>query len=93
MLYKVPDISSDGQLKKFRESLVHSALCILKEQELVLYDAENDVIEATDLGNIASSFYINHASMDVYNRELDEHTTQIDLLEYSQCRKSLSTYR
>ena len=79
MLYKVPDISSDGQLKKFRESLVHSALCILKEQELVLYDAENDVIEATDLGNIASSFYINHASMDVYNRELDEHTTQIDL--------------
>lgn len=59
----------------------------------MLYDAENDVIEATDLGNIASSFYINHASMDVYNRELDEHTTQIDLLEYSQCRKSLSTYR
>ncbi|CAI4060676.1 hypothetical protein SKDZ_05G2530 [Saccharomyces kudriavzevii ZP591] len=78
-LYKVPNISKDKQLKKYRESLIHSALCILKEQDLVLYDAENDVIEATDLGNIASAFYINHSSMNVYSKELDEHTTQIDL--------------
>ncbi|EJS43942.1 brr2p [Saccharomyces arboricola H-6] len=78
-LYKVPDISKDRQLKYFSESLIHSALCVLKEQDLVLYDAENDVIEATDLGSIASAFYINHVSMDVYNKELNEHTTQIDL--------------
>ena len=54
-------------------------MCVLKEQDLVLYDVENDVIEATDLGNIASAFYINHTSMDIYNRELDEYTSQIDL--------------
>ncbi|CAI1964349.1 hypothetical protein SEUBUCD650_0E02620 [Saccharomyces eubayanus] len=78
-LYKIPDISEDKDLKKYRESLIHSALCVLKEQDLVLYDAENDIIEATDLGSIASAFYINHTSMNIYNTELDEYTTQIDL--------------
>lgn len=78
-LYKIPDISEDKNLKKYRESLIHSALCVLKEQDLVLYDAENDIIEATDLGSIASAFYINHTSMNIYNKELDEYTTQIDL--------------
>lgn len=78
-LYNVVNYEDDESLLKYRDSLVHSALTILHEKNLVVYSAQDGYVEATELGRIASYFYIRHTSMATYSKELSDHATQIDL--------------
>lgn len=78
-LYNVVDYEDDESLLKYRDSLIHSSLTILHEKNLVVYNAQNGYVEATELGRIASYFYIRHTSMATYSKELSDHATQIDL--------------
>lgn len=77
-IYNVPDTEEDSSLK-YGESLIHSALAILHEENLVVYDAQSGGVGATELGRISSYFYINHTSMQIYDTEITQHSTQIDL--------------
>ncbi|SJM82207.1 probable Pre-mRNA-splicing helicase BRR2 [Zygosaccharomyces bailii] len=79
-LYKVPKKDGDDNLSTYRQSLIHSALAILHEENLVVYEAENGKVEPTELGKIASYFYIKHNSMQVYDSQITQHSNQIDLL-------------
>lgn len=78
-LYKVPDTSEDDSLLGYRDSLIHSALTVLHEENLVIYEPESGKVEATELGKIASYFYIKHSSMQIYDTEITEHSNQVDL--------------
>lgn len=78
-LYKIFGQDKDGSTSEYGEALIHSALALLHEENLVVYDAESGVVEATELGRICSYFYINHTSMQVYDMEITQHSNQIDL--------------
>ncbi|SCU85873.1 LANO_0C05798g1_1 [Lachancea nothofagi CBS 11611] len=80
-LYKVPsDRGDDDFLYQYRDELAHSAFELLHNNSLVVYDANNGSIYPTELGKIASYFYIKFHSISLYNRMLTEHLTSIEIL-------------
>lgn len=79
--YKVgSNYADDKSLYWMRCDLVHSALSILHENRLVNYNAESGEVKATELGRIASYFYIGYKTMNMFNTKLKSWTTEIDLL-------------
>lgn len=78
-LYKVTDVGPDDSLFHFRDSLAHSAFSVLQDEKLVIYNAEEGTVQSTELGRIASYFYVKHKSMQTYNRGLNERSSQMDL--------------
>jgi pre-mRNA-splicing helicase BRR2 len=70
-LYSVgADYDSDEALEQKRVDLIHSAAVILEKAGLVRYDKKAGKLQATDLGRIASHYYITHHSMLTYNNFL-----------------------
>lgn len=82
VLYKVINERhpEDNTLYYYREDLAHSALQILHDNNLIVYDKANGTIISTELGRIASHFYIKYDSIAMYNKNLNEFISQIDLL-------------
>lgn len=80
-LYRVDTIdgSDEPNLVSFRSALAHSALTQLKNQQLVLYNEDTGLVEPTELGRIASYFYIKPESISIYNRELTDRSSIIDM--------------
>lgn len=69
---------SDETLYGRRLDLVHSALTMLRQYGLIEYDGE--LVTSTELGKIASHFYINYDTIDMYNTTLKPWSTEIDIL-------------
>lgn len=67
-----------SQSENYRETLAHSALTVLSKDKLIHYNGGR--CSATELGRIASDFYIAHDSMKVYNSQLKPHFAEIELL-------------
>uniref|UniRef100_A0A1I7YF66 U5 small nuclear ribonucleoprotein 200 kDa helicase n=1 Tax=Steinernema glaseri TaxID=37863 RepID=A0A1I7YF66_9BILA len=59
--------------------LVHTAALQLDKGNLVKYDKKSGLIQATELGRIASHFYCTYESMQTYNQLLKPSATEIDL--------------
>ncbi|QLL34924.1 hypothetical protein HG536_0H02990 [Torulaspora globosa] len=78
-LYNVTDSEGDDSLLRFRDSLAHSAFSVLQDEKLISYNAEEGTVQSTELGRIASYFYVKHKSMQTYNRGLNERSSQMDL--------------
>lgn len=81
-LYGVPaeDVKMDDTLQRRRTELVHAACLVLVRAGLVQYDRKSGQLHSTDLGRIASDFYIGHTTMSVYSRHLKRNLSDIDLL-------------
>lgn len=78
-LYSVgPEYGKDEALIQKRVDLVHSAATLLEKSSLIKYDKKTGKIQATDLGRIASHYYINHSSMSTYNRHLQPGMNSIE---------------
>ncbi|CUS22555.1 LAQU0S06e00716g1_1 [Lachancea quebecensis] len=73
--------SNDQALTSYRNMLAHSALQALNDSKLTLYDAVEGSVKPTELGRIASYFYIKHHSIASYNAMLNEHLTTIEVLQ------------
>lgn len=78
-LYKVVNTDEDKNLLHFRRNLIHTTFHILAQQGLLIYDRDTGNVIATELGRIASYFYIKYDSMNIYNKELDMNTSLIDI--------------
>lgn len=78
-LYNVKNLEDDPTLYALRESLIHTALQILHDRGLVLYNPYSGLVEPTELGRIASYFYIESNSISLYSKELNERSTQMDV--------------
>lgn len=63
-------LESDPSLEERRADLVHSAAVVLDRNSLVKYDRKSGYFQVTDLGRIASYYYISHGSMATYNEHL-----------------------
>uniref|UniRef100_A0A915CXY3 Helicase ATP-binding domain-containing protein n=1 Tax=Ditylenchus dipsaci TaxID=166011 RepID=A0A915CXY3_9BILA len=58
----------------------HSYGCIVTRQgNLIKYDKKSGLIQAQELGRIASHYYCTYESMETYNKLLKETATEIDL--------------
>jgi pre-mRNA-splicing helicase BRR2 len=79
-LYSVgAEYANDNALEQKRVDLIHSAATVLEKANLVKYDKKNGKLQATELGRIASHYYITHNSMLTYNHHLQPQITTIEL--------------
>ena len=79
-LYSVgADYENDDALEQKRVDLVHSAATILERSGLVKYEKKTGRLQATELGRIASHYYISHNSMLTYAQHLQPSITTIEL--------------
>ncbi|KAF7913635.1 uncharacterized protein EAF01_000041 [Botrytis porri] len=79
-LYSVgADYEDDSALEQKRVDLIHSAAIVLEKSNLIKYDKKTGKLQATELGRIASHYYITHNSMLTYNHHLQPSITPIEL--------------
>ena len=72
-LYAVPGDTSDKYLTQYRANIIHSAALKLEKGNLIKYDKKSGHFQGTELGRIASYFYITCETMGVYNQQLKTH--------------------
>ncbi|KAK6913571.1 DEAD/DEAH box helicase domain [Dillenia turbinata] len=80
-LYGLPAdvLTRDVLLEERRADLIHSAATILDKNNLVKYDRKSGYFQVTDLGRIASYYYITHGTIATYNEHLKPTMGDIEL--------------
>lgn len=79
-LYSVGvEYEDDDSLEQKRVDLVHSAAHVLRKAGLIRYDDKTGKMQATELGRIASHYYITYGSMETYNNLIQPSITNIEL--------------
>lgn len=80
-LYGLPAdiLDHDKTLEERRADLIHSAASILDKNNLVKYDRKSGYFQVTDLGRIASYYYITHGTIATYNEYLKPTMGDIEL--------------
>ncbi|KAL8970766.1 MAG: hypothetical protein Q9197_003639 [Variospora fuerteventurae] len=79
-LYSVgAEYENDNALEQKRVDLIHSAATVLEKSSLVKYDRKTGKLQPTELGRIASHYYITHSSMLTYNHHIQPMITPIEL--------------
>lgn len=79
-LYQVgAEYEEDETLEQKRVDLIHAAATMLEKAHLVKYDKKSGRLQSTDLGRIASHYYITHNSMLTYNQHIQPSMTSIEL--------------
>ncbi|PMD25163.1 Sec63-domain-containing protein [Hyaloscypha hepaticicola] len=79
-LYSVgADYEEDNSLEQKRVDLIHSAAVVLEKSNLVKYDKKTGKLQPTELGRIASHYYITHSSMLTYNHHIQPSITPVEL--------------
>ncbi|CAM8919119.1 unnamed protein product [Rhodiola kirilowii] len=74
-------LSRDSLLEESRADLVHSAATVLEKSNLVKYDRKSGHFQVTDLGRIASYYYITHGTIATYNEHLKPTMGDIELCQ------------
>ncbi|KAK1781120.1 Sec63 Brl domain-containing protein [Copromyces sp. CBS 386.78] len=79
-LYQVgAEYEDDEALEQKRVDLIHSAATVLKKSNLIKYDEKTGKLQSTELGRIASHYYITYGSMDTYNKLIQPPITDVEL--------------
>ncbi|KAI9208743.1 Sec63 Brl domain-containing protein [Polychytrium aggregatum] len=73
------DLAEDRFLEQKRTDLVHSAATLLDKSNLIRYDKKTGKFQVTELGRIASHYYVSHQSMAKYNQHLKPTLSLMDL--------------
>lgn len=79
---KIADVRRDPKLKTVRYELVSKAAEKLANSGMIRYNPQTGAVDTTDLGRIASHYYISHESIAIFNQKMrrpDE--TWIDSLD------------
>ena len=72
-------LEDDPHLTQKRVDIIHTAAVMLEKCNLVKYDRKTGVFAATELGRIASHYYVAYASMATYNQHLRPSMSTIEL--------------
>ncbi|XP_047332165.1 DExH-box ATP-dependent RNA helicase DExH12-like [Impatiens glandulifera] len=80
-LYGLPAdvLAKDLLMEERRADLIHSAATVLDKNNLVKYDRKSGYFQVTDLGRIASYYYITHGTISAYNEHLKPTMGDIEL--------------
>ena len=73
------EYADDEALLQKRVDLVHSAAVALEKCHLIKYDKKTGKIGSTELGRVASHYYITHKSMMTYQQHLTSNISSIEL--------------
>lgn len=81
-LYGISEVTlrEDPTLEARRRDLAHTAASVLEKSHLLRYDRKSGALQATPLGRVSSQYYISHASMAVYTRNMRPNMSDIELL-------------
>ncbi|KND03788.1 uncharacterized protein SPPG_01244 [Spizellomyces punctatus DAOM BR117] len=74
------DIQDDPTLAKRRRELIIAAAKTLAKAQMITFDAERGYLNPKDLGRTASSFYIQTASVEIFNEMMRPRMTEADVL-------------
>ncbi|GAM21299.1 hypothetical protein SAMD00019534_044740 [Acytostelium subglobosum LB1] len=82
-LYEISydEIEADPELEQRRMDLVHAAAIQLDKNNLIKYDRKSGHFQTTDLGKVASHYYITNASMSVYHEHLKPTMSDIEFFK------------
>ncbi len=69
------EVEFDPQVDGKRRELIHGAAATLDEHRMIRFDLRSGNLASTDLGRIASLFYINHESIYRFSTSLKPHMT------------------
>ena len=72
-------LSGDPYLEQRRLDLVHTAASLLDRHQLIRYDRKSGALSSTELGRVASHYYLSHASVAVYSEHLKPSMSDIEL--------------
>jgi pre-mRNA-splicing helicase BRR2 len=75
----VDQLEQDPLLQQHRGNLINSAAIVLEKHGLIKYDRRNGNFQATDLGKIASTYYVSNTTMSTYNRYLKPNAGEMEL--------------
>ncbi len=73
------EAANDKLLVQRRQDLIHSAATVLDKGNLIKYDKKTGNFQVTDLGIVASHYYVTYSSMAVYNEHLRPTMGDIEL--------------
>jgi len=72
-------MEDDPHLVQKRADIVHTAAALLEKCQLIKYERTSGRFLSTELGRIASYYYVTHASMQTYNQHLKPTMNIIEL--------------
>ena len=70
----------DPTLEQHKRSLVIGATKTLKASQMAVYDDKSGNLYVTELGRVASHYYIRHQSMITFNEMLAPHVSEATVL-------------
>lgn len=73
------DYQDDSGLIQKRADIVHSAAVLLEKCQLIKYERASGRFQSTELGKIASHYYVTYNSMMVYNKHLKPTMSSLEL--------------
>lgn len=69
----------DDSLIQKRADIVHSAAALLEKCHLIKYERSSGRFQGTELGRIASHYYVTHNSMATYNQHMRPTMSTLEL--------------
>jgi pre-mRNA-splicing helicase BRR2 len=72
-------LDDDSLLEQKRADIIHSAAILLEKCNLVKYDRASGRFQSTELGRIASHYYVTYNSMATYNQHIKPTMSIIEL--------------
>ena len=75
------EINQDPLLVKRRADFIHSAATLLDKHNLIKYEKKTGSFQVTNLGKIASHYYIKYPSIAIYNENIKPTMSIIDLFK------------
>ncbi|KAF7301385.1 hypothetical protein MIND_00703700 [Mycena indigotica] len=80
LVYGVVPHDDDPQLALQKTELVEIAAKKLADVKMIEFDRTTHQLKATDLGRIASKYYIRHSSIEIFNKNFRPKMTEADVL-------------
>jgi pre-mRNA-splicing helicase BRR2 len=71
--------TDDAALVQKRADIIHAAAVVLEKCSLLKYERSSGRFQSTELGKIASHYYVTAASMAVYNKHLRPSMSMLEL--------------
>ncbi|ANQ06914.1 Uncharacterized protein PCOAH_00012540 [Plasmodium coatneyi] len=69
------------KLNKKIYNIIYSAFVTLEKYDLIKYNKKLNTVSSTYVGKISSYYYVDYRSIDLYNKKLNKHTNETELLK------------
>ncbi|KAK0637336.1 Sec63 Brl domain-containing protein [Bombardia bombarda] len=75
------EYENDRMLVQRRSKLAIEAARTLQQSQMIIFNESTQELRSKDIGRIASQFYIQHASIQIFNTMMGPHATEKDILK------------